>query len=903
MRVATAKKPSIRRSLGRKYLLVLVTVVTLALIASGLVQLVFSFRDTQTELLNLESQQAQLAAVQTSQFLSEVETQMGWVVQPVFTADAVNLDQLKAGFNQLLHQEAAITQARYLDHAGSEQLRVSRLAVTEVGSGKDFSAAAEFTRAMSGKTYFSPVYFLNGSEPYMTVSMAQGGPLGGVVSCEVNLKFVWDVIRQIRVGSAGFAYVVDDTGQLIAHPDINAVLRHTDLSSLPQVQAALAAFPQAASGNQPRTVGRQVMLARNLKTDRVLTAWDYIKQAHWTVFVEEPQAEALGPLYSTVERHVLLMLGGIVLAAAASTVLVRGLMRPLQALRMGAITIGAGALDHHIEIRTGDELEGLAEAFNEMSDKLNESYATLERKVDERTRELKEATRQVEHASRMKSEFLANMSHELRTPLNAIQGFSELLLDSTEEEIDAETRKLYLERIHDSGRHLLDLINDILDLSKIEAGWMELHRESFEVRPVINQVVSTVEPLAARKHIRLQSALTPLGELYADAGKFKQILYNLVSNAIKFTPEHGQVSVEAERDDGGLHLMVSDTGIGIAQEDQDRVFAEFQQIDSGMNRKNEGTGLGLALTKRFVEMHDGQIWLESRLGQGSRFHVKLPFAAAPAVESVEDSTPPAGNVEGPLVLLVEDNQAAAHLMLVYLTHGGYRVELASDGREALDKARRLRPAAITLDVMLPDLDGWEVLRELKGDPQTRDIPVIVASIVDNQPLGYALGASDYLVKPVDREMLLACLARYTLTSKVKERGATILVVDDDPSARELITAMLSPLHFDVVGAGSGREALQRLRASPPDAVLLDLMMPDLSGFDVLTSMRLEPSLQDIPVLIITAKDLTSSDRSLLSGRISGIFSKGSLNKRDLLAAMNRVLVAPEQRQAQSHAAV
>jgi signal transduction histidine kinase/DNA-binding response OmpR family regulator len=511
---------------------------------------------------------------------------------------------------------------------------------------------------------------------------------------------------------------------------------------------------------------------------------------------------------------------------------------------------------------------------------------------------LQEQNAALESASRMKSEFLANMSHELRTPLNAILGFSELLLDAGEDDLDGDTETTYLDRIHDSGKHLLKLINDILDLSKIEAGRMDLHAEQFDVGRILGDVLSTVRPLAERKGIELRADPSEAGDLYADVGKFKQILYNLLSNAIKFTSEKGQVRVEAHREDEWLHLSVSDTGIGIAPSDQDRVFAEFQQVDSGANRQHEGTGLGLALTKRFVEMHEGRIWLDSEPSKGTCFHVLLPAHERPPAELPPmDDLPEPVSSEGPLVLVVEDNAGAAHIMSVHLARGGYRVEVATQGREALDKARALSPAAITLDVMLPDLDGWEVLRELKANPETRDIPVIIASIIDNQPLGYGLGATDYLVKPIDREVLLSRLSRYILPPRAGGRAPTVLVVDDEDNARALIGGMLEPLNFNVINAASGGEALELMRRQKPDVVLLDLMMPEVSGFDVVTSMRLDPLIHDVPVLIVTAKDLTASERQVLNGSVVGVFSKGSLRKANLLTALEQ-LIGPQPRKDQ-----
>ncbi len=872
----------------------LASLVTGALVVSGLVQMVIAYHDSQANLLSLESEKAHSAALQTTQFLTEVQTQMSWVVQPAFAV--VSLDQLRQAFEQLLHQEPAITEVRYLDSGGHEQLRVSRVAVNLAESEADFSTSAAFTQAAGGATYFGPVYFLNGSEPYMTISMGQRGPTGGVISCEVNLKFVWDVVTQIRLGEAGFAYVVDANGHLIAHPDINQVLRHTDLSALSQVKAALASLPAAnpggASNGAPALTGQQVLLARNSVGDGVLTAWDYVKQSGWTVFVEQPQREAFAPLYASVERTVLLLLLGIVGAVAVSSVLIRSLMQPIQALQLGAATIGSGDLRHRIDVRTGDELEELAEAFNTMAGKLRESYATLEQKVEERTRELTETSQQLEVASRHKSEFLANMSHELRTPLNAILGFSELLIDDTEGDYDRQTRTTYLTSIHESGRHLLALINDILDLSKVEAGRMELHFETVRITDLVEQVLNTVRPLADQKGIELGANVSPDDEVLADEGKLKQIMYNLLSNAIKFTPDGGQVRVEARSAPDHIQLAVIDTGVGIALEDQERVFEEFEQIDSGANRRHQGTGLGLALTRRFVNLHGGRMWLESEPAKGSRFYIWLPRAAIEAATVAE----PDGNAttiglelsHSPLVLVIEDDAGAVRLLSEYLLRGGYRVEVASNGPQALEMARALKPIAITLDILIPKLDGWEVLRALKSDESTCDIPVLIISVVDDYAMGFALGATDYFVKPIDRQALLDRLDRFTSTATAQKSNVRILAVDDDPDTLDLLHGILASAGYTVLRARGGAEGIRQAQEAQPDLIILDLIMPDVSGFDVATVLRANTTTTQIPILVLTAKDLTAEDRQSLTGQVAAVLQKGMLSPEDLLGWLDQV---------------
>ncbi len=506
--------------------------------------------------------------------------------------------------------------------------------------------------------------------------------------------------------------------------------------------------------------------------------------------------------------------------------------------------------------------------------------------------QLKQANLELERASRHKSVFLANMSHELRTPLNAILGFSELLLDEAPDSFDQATRKNFLEQINSSGKHLLGLINDILDLSKVEAGQMDLRPQRMRVDEVAGQVLSTVEPLAGQKGIQLTADVAPELELVADPGKVKQMLLNLVSNAIKFTPDGGQVTVAARARDGVVELRVSDTGIGIAPEDIGKLFEEFQQLDSGPGRQHQGTGLGLALTRRFAELHGGRIEVESEVGKGSTFIVVLP-AEQPLPETpaapVAEPTPSVAREKRPLVLVVEDNAQAADLLVRYLDRGGYRAVVARDGGEALEMTQRLRPVAITLDILLPELDGWEVLNALKRDQLTRHIPVVVVSVVDLPDLGRALGALDYFVKPVDARTLLARLDQLTLTSRAKTGETRVLIVDDEQADRQRLARLLRPSGFKVLTAGGGAEGLELVRKRHPDLVLLDLMMPEVNGFEVVAAMKADPGMRAIPILIVTAKDLTDADKELLNGHVAAILRKDSLAGTDLLNWLRHVV--------------
>ncbi|MGH7764047.1 MAG: ATP-binding protein, partial [Candidatus Dormibacteraceae bacterium] len=437
-------------------------------------------------------------------------------------------------------------------------------------------------------------------------------------------------------------------------------------------------------------------------------------------------------------------------------------------------------------------------------DQQGKALGTLEINTDITARktaesELVASNVQLADANKHKSQFLANMSHELRTPLNAILGFSQLLGDDTTEQYDASTRSRFLAQIHTSGLHLLSLINDILDLSKVDAGQMVMTFTQTSAAASIEAVMATVEPLARSKEITLSGQAEPSLDLVADAGKLKQILLNLVSNAIKFTAKGGNVSIAARLVAPWVEFSVTDTGIGIAEADLGRLFTEFQQLDSGPNRQQEGTGLGLALTKRFTELHGGNVRVESQAGKGSTFIVRLPKdgnqLAAQPVPQPPPVTVSLPDPSRPLVLTVEDNTEAAEILARHLAAGGFRTEVARNGRDALAMARDLKPVAITLDILLPGIDGWDVLAQLKADDGTRDIPVVIVSVVDNPTLGTALGALDYFVKPVDGGALLSRLGQYTFTSKAKEGEIRVLVIDDEPANLDLLQALLEPEGF------------------------------------------------------------------------------------------------------------
>jgi signal transduction histidine kinase/CheY-like chemotaxis protein len=509
----------------------------------------------------------------------------------------------------------------------------------------------------------------------------------------------------------------------------------------------------------------------------------------------------------------------------------------------------------------------------------------LEELVRQRTTEVAAARDEAIRASQAKSDFLASMSHELRTPLNAIIGYSEILLEESGDLVRPELRP-DLEKIRGAGKHLLDLINDILDLSKIEAGKMDLFLESIDVAGLLTDVRATVQPLMAKNGNMFEVHCGPdLGTARLDQTKVRQILLNLLSNAAKFTKQ-GRIMLTARRstrgDDDCLEFEVSDTGIGMTAEQMAKLYSAFSQADASTTRNYGGTGLGLAITKHFCLMLGGDVLVRSELGEGSTFVVTLP-----AVYPVADETRPPERAEGTAgtVLVIDDERTTHNLLERELGARGYRVVHAAGGREGLRLAREVRPDAITLDIIMPELDGWAVLRELKADTDLRSIPVVLVTILGDREMGYALGAADYLTKPIDPDALLGALGRF----HAGDGEIPVMVVDDDPMTREMLRRILSKRGWSVTEAADGSDALSGLGRTRPAVVLLDLMMPGMDGFEVLDAMRREATWRDIPVVVVTAKDLTAEEVTWLNQHAERVFQKGAYKRSELVGTIHEMI--------------
>ena len=680
--------------LYRKYVVYFAAMIGAVILAGAGSDLYSSYHRTRDTTIALNREKAAAAAIRIEQFMREIEQHVGWT--NLLQRSSEPLLQRQIEFIKLLRQAPAITDAIWLDANGREQLRISRLAMDQLHSGKDFSLTPAFQEARKHSPYHGPVYFREGTEPYTTLAVPAGD---GVTLVEVNLKFVWDVINNIRFGETGYAYVVDSSGQLISHPDISLVLKKTDMSSLPQVKRALAAAADGTidmpdAGNAYDISGRAVIAAEAP-----------IALLGWSVLVEQDEQEALAPLYASMKRTAFQMLLGLLLTFGASALLARRMVRPIQALQSGAARLGAGQLDQRIEVHTHDELESLAEEFNHMAQRLRESYADLEQKVDERTEELVAA-------NRAKSRFLAAASHDLRQPMHALGLFVAQLnnIETTPE------GKHLAGRINAAVTALQGLLDALLDVSRLDAGVVTPNMRIVPVNHVLERIENTFAAEATAREIHFRVVHSKLA-VHTDPILLERILINLVANALRYT-ERGGILVGCRRRSDQVRIEVWDTGIGIAPENQQAIFQEFYQVENPERDRKKGLGLGLSIASRLARLLGGRIDVRSISGKGSVFSVQLPRSMEASMP-VQEIEPLSGSrkLDDALILVVDDDPLVRESIEGMIAQWGCRVISAATGNDA--KARiddmGLAPDAVICDYRLPKGEtGIDVIRQLRA---------------------------------------------------------------------------------------------------------------------------------------------------------------------------------------------
>ncbi len=736
-----ALAPAVARGrLFRKYVALFLVVVGLAVVPNGLLDVWFSYQELKTLLVRIQSEQAKSAAEKIGQFVKEIEGQLAWARQLPLQADAD--DEWRFDAVRLLRQAPAVTEIAQLDGSGRERYRMSRQAMDVIGSLSDFSHDRIFIEAMANKVYYGPVTFLRESEPYMTLAVAGGRSDHGVIVGQVNLKFIWDVVSQIKVGKSGQAYVVDAQGRLIAHPDISLVLRNTDLSGLAQVKAARALQSSEPSDHSS--------VAVDLKGREVLSAYAPVAPLGWLVFAEMPVGEAYAPLYDSVIRSGLLLLAGLALAFFAGLFLTRRMIVPIRTLSDGAARIGSGDLTQRITIKTGDELEALGDQFNSMATRLQDSYATLESKVEERTRQL-------EIANLAKSRFLAAASHDLRQPLHALGLFVAQLHGRPR----ADERRRIMAGVDSALSAMNELFNALLDVSKLDAGVLTPNLAEFPIARLLKRVETTFAGAAREKGLSLRVVASGAW-VRSDFILLERIVFNLVSNAVRYTSNGGLV-VGCRRRGGRLRIEVWDTGAGIPADRHQHIFGEFYRLGEPDHDRRGGLGLGLAIVDRLCRLLDHPIELNSTLGKGSCFSVAVPVVDARA-EAIKPPAPVLTRFDvsnGKLVVVIDDDPLVLEGMGGLFRSWGCRVVTGRTDSAALAGLAEYGhpPDVIISDYHLCDgKTGIEAITQLRS-ALSAPIPAFLMSGDTNpEPLREAK-ANGYplLHKPVSPMALRAAL--------------------------------------------------------------------------------------------------------------------------------------------------
>ena len=739
---AAATPARLQGRLFRKYAALFAGLVSVALIAYGLLDIWFSSREQKALLIRVQAEQAAAAAARISQFVKEIEGQMGWTAQMTWTPGSLQQRRLEA--LRLLRQVPAIAELSLLDAIGHEQLKVSRLAMDVVGSQTDRSLEPAFLEAAARKVSYGPVYFRVQSEPYMTVALAGARRDAGVSIAEVNLKFIWDVVRRIKVGERGYAYVVDAQGRLIAHPDISLVLSYADLSHLAQVRAARAGRPGAEL---------QQEAVDGIHGDRVLAAHAPVDPLGWFVFVELPIAEAYVPIYASIQRAGAVLIGGLVLAIFAGLVMARRMIIPIEALRAGAENIGRGQLSRRIAIKTGDELEALGDQFNSMAAQLQDSYATLERKVEERTHQL-------EFANLAKSRFLAVATHDLRQPLHALG----LFVAQLRGRLESAEREHVVDRVETSLAALNELFDALLDISRLDAGVLATNPSPVPINRILDRLRVTFAGAASAKGLSLR-IVPSTAWVRTDPILLERVLLNLISNAVRYTLRGGVV-VGCRRRADTLQVEVWDTGTGIPADQRENIFGEFVRLGDRDVAGQPGLGLGLAIVRRLCELLAHPIEFQSAIGKGSRFRVTLPLAA-PQMAPLQPSTDPVATMpspDDPRVVVVEDDMLVLESMSGLLRSWGCSVTTFSSASAALASVSAWTgdpPDLIIADYTLPDGSGLEIIETVRSKLNA-DIPAFLISADTSPERLQQVRASGFhlLHKPVSPLALRSMLTRY-----------------------------------------------------------------------------------------------------------------------------------------------
>jgi signal transduction histidine kinase/CheY-like chemotaxis protein len=740
----------LREPLFVKYAALIVALAGISLLVSGAIEIYFSHRQHRATLAELQRDKAAAAASSVSRYVEELAHQIGWVIVPASSGSGPELEKWRVEYLKLLRLAPAITTLRFVDPHGLERLQVSRMDADRMNGKTDLSGDPGFITAHDGRVHFSPIYFFEQTEPYMSIAAPDTSGDGAVTLAEVNLKFIWAVVTEIKVGERGYAYVVDARGRLVAHPDIHRVLQMTDLSGLPQVRAALA--QRDGTGASLESVESAV----DPQGQPVFTANAAISPLGWYVFVEQPRSEALAPLYASLSRHAIVLLLALGLALLASLLLARSMVAPIRELQSGAQKIGAGNLGHRIHVESGDELQELAEQFNRMGAQLQESYADLERRIAERTRDL-------ETANQGKSRFLAAASHDLRQPIHALS----LLVAQMRSPGRWADRNEIVAQIEAGVAALGNLFDDLLDISKLEAGAVAAQLEDFAIPAVLGAINVQFTPVAREKGLRLK-VLPVNARVHSDPVLLQRVLSNFVSNAVRYT-ERGGVLVGCRRRGASLQIAVWDSGCGIPEDHREDIFREFVQLHSPDRDRGKGLGLGLAIVARLAPLLGSRVQLRSVPGRGSMFAISVPLAEAQDERTGVSSFPPhyeptqGAPLRSVFAVVVDDDEAARAALQGLLAGWGCLTLAARGGTEALamlaqhDRA----PELVICDYHLgSEENGIDVIRRIQAASEC-SMPAILVTADGSPEMLRIARYHQYpvLLKPVAPAKLRALLTQ------------------------------------------------------------------------------------------------------------------------------------------------
>jgi signal transduction histidine kinase/ActR/RegA family two-component response regulator len=756
-----------RGGLFLKYAVMFVAIVSLALAINGVSDIWFSYQEQKALLFRIQREQARSAADKISQFLSEITAGLAWETQLSLSDSALNEWQFDAV--RLLRQVPALKEIVQIDATGHEQFRMSREEPDVVASRADHSQEPAFLQAMAQKIYFGPVYFIDESQPYMTIAMSGIRPEFGVIVGQVNLTFIWDVVSQIRVGKRGQAYVIDQAARLIAHPDISQVLRKTDMSALAQVRAARTA--------ELNGLPDQPLQGVDIAGRRVLSAYAKVAPPGWLVFADSPIDEAYGPLYDSAIRSAIIIIVALVLAIFAGLLLARRMVIPIRALRDGAMRIGGGDLAQRIAIHTGDELEALGDQFNAMAARLRESYAGLEGKVEERTRQL-------EAANQAKSRFIAAASHDLRQPLHALG----LFVAQLHGKMRAGERTQIIRRIEAALAAMNELFSALLDISKLDAGATTVNVTAFPVSQLLAHAETTFAGAAREKGLSFK-AVPSDAWVRSDFILLEQIVFNLITNALRYT-QRGGVLVGSRKRGDQLRIEVWDTGVGIPADQHDKIFGEFYRLSEPDRDRRGGLGLGLAIVDRLCRLLGHPVQVRSTVGKGSVFAVTVPLAPADrrAIEaSVVPRTSQPSLAGGKLVLVIDDDPLVLEGMSGIFRQWGCQVITADTDDKALKVASeqdRLPDLIISDYFLSRGRTGIETIEWLRSELSASIPAFLISGDTDPATLLEAKNKGFHLLhKPVDPMALRAMFEQAIRRSPAAAVRTLQLAEQSGPDAR------------------------------------------------------------------------------------------------------------------------